>query len=67
MGDEVSQYGLGPGRPTGHYNRHLKRKFKMHSDSPDHYSLQVPGHFKHDFSRTLHTLQVRPLHEIVNS
>ena len=67
MGEEVAKYGMRPGRQTGHYSRFVKSKLGIHTRSTEHYSLDVPAVLKHDFSRTSHVLQVRPLHEIVHS
>ena len=67
MGEEVGKNGLKPGQSSGHYSRLLKRLMGMQTVSKEHYSLSVPGHFKHDYSRATHTLQARPVHEIVDS
>jgi hypothetical protein len=65
MSEEVGAVGLGPNKPSGHYSRHLKAVYGIHSKSQDHYSFSVPGHHKHDYSRSSHLLQVQPLHEAV--
>ena len=64
MEGEVKRHGVGPGRTSGHYSRHLKSVFGMADKSDEHYTLKVPGQFKNDFSRTLRDLQVVPIHEI---
>ena len=67
MSDEVGRVGLGPQRPPGHYARHLRSVYGMKRCSQEHYTLNVPGHHKHDYSRTTHPMQVRPVHEAVES
>jgi hypothetical protein len=65
VGGDVNKHGMGPGRPSGHYSRHLKTVFGFGAFSPLHYTMDVPGHAKHDLSRTSHALQVVPPHELV--
>ena len=40
----VKELGLGPGRPTGHYQRHLDRKCGMRVRADDFYEIAVPAH-----------------------
>jgi hypothetical protein len=58
---------MGPGRTSGHYSRHLKSVFGFGASAPEHYTMDVPGHAKHDLSRTSHALQVVPLHELMEA
>lgn len=59
---EADRYALGPGSSSGHYSRKL-RSALGYSKSKDLYELDVPGHSKHDLSRTLHTISCLPAHE----
>lgn len=62
-GNEAArQYSLKPGGATTHYNRKLKGCLG-HLNSPELYQVEVPGHSKHNLSRTVHTLHMLPFHE----
>lgn len=52
MRGEAKEWGLPPGKQTGKYSQHLRKKLGLDQDvDGDVYSLKVPGHSKHDASR----------------
>lgn len=60
----VERFGLAPGKSSGHYSRRVHGALaKEEGGSDELYSIQVPGHRRHDLSRTTHTLKVMPGHE----
>ena len=62
----VKELGLGPGRPTGHYQRHLDRKCGMRGQAEDFYQIAVPAHTKHNVERTVINVSVAPPHECLH-
>ena len=63
--DRVGQLGFPPNKPSGHYQRHLDcvLQTKMHGEW---YTVQVPGHNKHDQSRCVRPTPVLlPYDEVV--
>jgi hypothetical protein len=59
----VKELALGPGRPSGHYQRHLDKKAALRGQAEDFYEVAVPGHTKHSEKRTVHKVRVVPPHE----
>jgi len=62
----VKELALGPGRPSGHYQRHLDRKAGLRGQSQDFYEIAVPAHTKHNVDRTVHKVRVVPPHECLH-
>jgi hypothetical protein len=67
MSAEVGRHGMSPGHSSGHYSRHVKRLHSWDPYSTVNYTLQVPGHRKHDMDRSTGDLQVVPIHEAVEA
>ena len=59
---EAKPYGMRPGGQSGHYARKLNGKLGF-ANRELFYTLDVPGHSKHDLSRTVHTIGCIPGHE----
>ena len=59
---EASAYAMSPTSQSGHCSRKLKDALG-YSGSPDLYEFEVPGHQKHQLSRTRHTVWCMPFHE----
>ena len=59
----VGRLAYKPGRPTGNYNRHFSERMQVPKIDRTLYSVDVPGHHRHDLSRTTHSTLVRPAHE----
>jgi hypothetical protein len=60
--EDARPYALGPGSASGHYGRKLRNAMGF-SRTADLYDMAVPGHFRHDLSRTVHTVSCLPAHE----
>jgi hypothetical protein len=60
---KAKPYGMAPGKASGKYMRHVDKVVGYAACSGDLYEMQVPGHGKHDLSRTLHNVIVLPCHE----
>ena len=58
---ETVQYGLPPGRPSGHYNRKVKRKFKVIFRDTRTYRLKIPGRDKNVVGRVSRDFIVAPV------
>ena len=57
------QYGLPAGRPSGHYNRKVKRTFKVVSRDTRTYKLKIPGRVKNVVGRASRDFIVAPVWE----
>eukprot|EP00969_Alexandrium_andersonii_P139600 6175733-Alexandrium_andersonii.AAC.1 len=55
-----------PGRPTGRYQHHIDAVLGRQTPT-ECYALDVPGHAKHDVSRTSHSMPVLPPHECIDA
>ena len=62
---EARPYGFGPGKPSGHYARHLQPLLGGVDNRARLYEVAVPGHHKLDLSRTVHKTPMLPPHESV--
>jgi hypothetical protein len=62
---EARPYAFPPGKSSGHYSRHLIPFIGSVEERAWLYELDVPGHRKTEMSRTVHTIQVMPPHEIL--
>ena len=60
---EAVPWGMNPGAASGHYQRKLNAATGDAHDRADLYMLSVPGHAKHDLSRTRHSVPTLPPHE----
>ena len=60
-----TMYGIRPGLPSGHYQRHLDLKFGFAADTMKSYNLEVPGHARHDIDRGTITMPIRCIQEII--
>jgi hypothetical protein len=61
---EAVQYAMAPGSASGHCSRKLRKEMGI-DESDDLYRFAVPGHGKHDLSRSLHDCWCMPMHEQV--
>ena len=61
----IASFGVPPGRPSGHYNRKVRKCLGESGDNPKDYCMKIPGHRRHDLARTNHDVSVRPGHESV--
>ena len=62
---EAAPYGLQPGAQSGHYQRKLSAVMPASRDRKAYYTVDVPGHSKHDLSRTIHQVPTLPPHECI--
>ena len=60
----VSEYGLQPDRPTGHYQRHLDSLLGFAEAKKTSYTLSAPGQKRGELSRSTIELPTRPPHEL---
>ena len=59
----VNKYAKPPGTPSGHYNRHVKRKFGAVFTTDSHYKVPMPGRTKDVIGRDLRDFIVAPVWE----
>jgi hypothetical protein len=59
--EQAKPYGKAPGAASGHYQRHLDQRIGRMDFEP--YEIKVPGHGKHDLSRTTNTVLANVAHE----
>ncbi len=59
--EQARPYGKAPGAASGHYQRHLDTRIARMD--VELFELKVPGHSKHDLSRTANSVLVAPAHE----
>ena len=60
---EIRKYAKKPGLPSGHYAQHLDKESGLTESRSQHYTVKMPGHRRHDLSRTVHDIPVRVGHE----
>eukprot|EP00969_Alexandrium_andersonii_P029924 1305465-Alexandrium_andersonii.AAC.1 len=63
----VEQLAFRPDAATSSYQRHLDHVLMLDDEGNELYTLDMVGHHKHDASRTVHKIKVRPPHEAVNA
>ena len=63
---ELRRLAYKPGQPSGHYQRRLDSVLGFKAERDAFYRLRVPGHHRHDLSRTTHRVPVRVAHEALN-
>lgn len=59
----VSEYSIGPGKPSGHYQRHLDRTLGFEHAKKHSYNLRMPGQLRGEASRTKICVPSKPPHE----
>ena len=57
------RFGKAPGAPSGHYNRHIKRKFGYVFQNDHWYRIKAPGRKKHELGRVELDVVVAPVWE----
>lgn len=62
----VQKLAYGPGKSSGHYQRHVDVALGARLDSTKYYDLLLPLHDRSDASRIVAPLPVRPLHEALH-
>ena len=60
---DAEKYGLKPGSQTGKFSRKVKKVLGWEKRTDRFYEMDVPGHGKHDISRTTKSVGVIPAHE----
>ena len=61
----VPRLALSPDGRSGNYQRHLDTCLGHAKGRQFHYLLPVPGHKRHDLTRTVHDVPTMPMHEVV--
>ncbi len=67
VGSHAAALALPPGRPTGHYKRHLDAALGFTKRHHHLYELDMPGHSKSDLGRLVHSVGVQPPHELLHA
>ena len=62
---DVPRLALSPGGRSGNYKRHLDTCLGHAKGRQLHYLLPVPGHKRHDLTRTVHDVPTMPMHEVL--
>ena len=62
------RYAFSPGKPSGHYGRHLKLLLGPQDKCEWQYEVDIPGHQKLDLAKTVHrTPTLRPHQSIAEA
>lgn len=64
--DPVGRFGKAPGRPTGHYQRHLDTVLEARPSKLDFQTIIVPKYLKADLTRRPVPTAVCPPHEVLH-
>lgn len=62
----LKKFAYKPGQPNGHYQRHLANKLDFKTHKAGFYYMNIPGHKRHDLSRSTNLVPVRPVHEAID-
>eukprot|EP00969_Alexandrium_andersonii_P354162 15441537-Alexandrium_andersonii.AAC.1 len=60
----IKEWGMGPGRDSGHYSRHLKVKLGSTGFQKQLYELEIPGNSNLQLARTPLRVLASPGHEL---
>lgn len=64
--EKLRNLGKKPGCSSGNYAKHIDARMGFKKRTRDFYHLQVPGHQRHDLSRTSHRLPALVGHEMLD-
>jgi hypothetical protein len=65
MSFAIRKFSFRPNAPTGHYQRKMDTVLGFARERRRLYNVAVPGHAKHDLSRTVHSIPCIPPHEAI--